>query len=75
MTREEIKQKAEEARARARNRRKLEEAYREAHGIRVIPLENPEQGPKMGSFAEDFTPEEREAARKRYEEAKKDGEV
>jgi hypothetical protein len=53
------KRLSEEARARARYSQRLEAAKREASGVRVIPLDNPRAGPKVGSFAEDMTPEER----------------
>lgn len=54
MNSDEIRKKGDEARARADHDRQLEEARQKAEGIRVIPLQNPERGPKMGSFADDF---------------------
>lgn len=58
MTAEERKRKADLARARADYRKRMEAAERAAAGVSVRPLRNPQRGPKMGGFAEDF-PDER----------------
>lgn len=59
MDKDELERRSDAVRAKANYRRRVAEAQRAAAGVRVIPLQNPQRGPKLGAFAEDMTPEER----------------